>query len=197
MKTPFARRSIAKASLLAISFALMLSVLPSPRVRSDDTRLIPLADTRVEFRQDVLPILLKHCSDCHGTTKQKGGLRLDSLPALWKGGASGEVVLPGQSAESPLIHHVSALEDTPRMPPKGDLLTPVQIEVLRKWIDQETKETQAASLAAADTLPSLWSMSPLERANAPTHCSLRSSRTAPALTWRRSVIFLWARARPT
>ena len=31
------------------------------------------------FQKDILPILQKHCYDCHGADKQKGKLRLDTL----------------------------------------------------------------------------------------------------------------------
>src|SRR5687768_2012899 len=47
------------------------------------------------FRQDIRPILQKHCYDCHGTDKQKGDLNLQAFetlesiqeaPEIWKTG---------------------------------------------------------------------------------------------------------------
>ena len=35
------------------------------------------ATTAVDFARDVFPLLQKHCFECHGSEKQKGGLRLD------------------------------------------------------------------------------------------------------------------------
>jgi cytochrome c5 len=41
------------------------------------------------FEQRVRPVLAEHCDECHGETKQKGALRLDSRAGWAKGGESG------------------------------------------------------------------------------------------------------------
>ena len=45
------------------------------------------------FEQNVRPLLAENCYSCHGDKKQKGGLRLDSLEAILKGGESGPAVV--------------------------------------------------------------------------------------------------------
>ncbi|HEV8606212.1 MAG TPA: c-type cytochrome domain-containing protein, partial [Tepidisphaeraceae bacterium] len=35
------------------------------------------ADSRIDFDQQIRPILQRSCIKCHGPEKQKGGLRLD------------------------------------------------------------------------------------------------------------------------
>src|SRR3712207_1331069 len=52
------------------------------------------------FEKHVRPVLAEHCLSCHGPGKQRGGLRLDSAPALRKGSDSGLVVVPGHPERS-------------------------------------------------------------------------------------------------
>ncbi len=53
------------------------------------------------FEQNVRPLLAENCYSCHGDKKQKGGLRLDSLEAILKGGESGPAVVPGKPDGKP------------------------------------------------------------------------------------------------
>jgi hypothetical protein len=95
-------------------------------------RLPDPAAGRVDFVKDIQPILTRFCLECHGEKKQKGGLRLDSRTTALRDGA----ILPGRSADSPLIRRIAGLADEGRMPPKGAGLTRRQIALLRAWIDQ-------------------------------------------------------------
>ncbi len=58
------------------------------------------------FEQKVRPLLAENCYSCHGGKKQKGGLRLDSLEAILKGGESGPAVVPGKPGESLLVEAI-------------------------------------------------------------------------------------------
>ncbi len=102
----------------------------------DLSRLPPAATAPVEFARDIEPLFASHCVKCHGSEKQKSGLRLDRKAAALKGGDSGKVITPGRSAESSLIQLVAGLDPDKIMPPKGERLTPQQVAVLRAWIDQ-------------------------------------------------------------
>ena len=53
-----------------------------------------------------------------------------------KGGDLGPAILPGNSADSPLIHYVADLVPDLLMPSKGERLSAAQIGLLRAWIDQ-------------------------------------------------------------
>src|SRR5260370_36670038 len=55
------------------------------------------------FETKIRPVLVERCYECHGETKQKGGLRLDSRTALLKGGDSGPIVVPGKPNDSLII----------------------------------------------------------------------------------------------
>src|SRR5688572_17926547 len=88
----------------------------------------------VDFRRDVWPILETHCVECHGPKKQKSSLRVDSLPALLKGGDVGPAIVPRDATKSHLLERVASTDETERMPLERDPLSPVQIGVLRQWI---------------------------------------------------------------
>jgi len=96
--------------------------------------LVPLAQA-VEFDNNVRPLLELHCVKCHGSDKQKGGLRLDTLGQALKGGDSGTALAKGDPAKSLLLERISlAANHDDIMPPKGDPLKPAEIEILQKWI---------------------------------------------------------------
>ncbi len=102
----------------------------------------PAAKTGVTYAADIRPIFEKSCFKCHGPEKQKGKLRLDSLPAVLKGGEDGQILTPGKSAESLMVIAVARLGDEDdAMPPadKGEPLTKEQVALIRAWIDQGAK----------------------------------------------------------
>src|SRR3984885_2352728 len=94
------------------------------------------AGSPVDYARQVKPILTRHCVSCHGATKPKGGLRLDTAAAALLGGESGPVVLPGQGEKSPLVAAVRGDGETERMPLKRPPLAEAEIKLLKDWIDQ-------------------------------------------------------------
>jgi len=84
------------------------------------------------FERQIRPLLAEHCHACHGADQQKGGLRLDSRPALLAGGDSGPAVVPGQPEQSLLIEVVRYGGEI-KMPPKGRL-SPPQVAALVRWV---------------------------------------------------------------
>lgn len=141
--------------------ALALVLIAGPAVAAD---LPPPAGRRVEFDRDVRPILVKHCLACHGPDKQRGGLRLDRKADALKGGDDGAVIVPGKSADSPLVGLTAGLDPDRVMPPKGERLTAEQVGVLRAWIDQGAEWPGSASGDPRDW----WSLRPLRRPPLPT-----------------------------
>ncbi len=83
------------------------------------------------FEQEIRPLLIAHCLECHGSEKQKGGLRLDSREALLSGGESGNAFNQEDPSSSLLLKAIR-YEDL-EMPPKAPLEAR-QIEQLEKWI---------------------------------------------------------------
>ncbi len=116
----------------------------------------------VDYRQDVQPILVKHCYECHGPDVQKSGLRLDTVAAAKEGGYNGASITPGKSGESLLISAVTGVGDIPKMPPERPPLSAAEIAVLKAWIEQgapaPADDAPAAPKAAANKH---WSFQPL------------------------------------
>jgi mono/diheme cytochrome c family protein len=98
----------------------------------------------VAYAADIRPIFETSCIKCHGAQRHRGGLRLDSLEAALAGGEDGKVIVPGDSATSPLILAVAQVDPDTSMPPPRKSgpptkLPPEQIGLLRAWIDQGAK----------------------------------------------------------
>ena len=71
----------------------------------------------------------------------KAGLALDTYEAVLKGNLDGEIVTRGNHEESTLYVVITLdPDDSELMPPKGDPLTPEEIELFKKWIDEGAKE---------------------------------------------------------
>jgi cytochrome c553 len=124
------------------------------------------APSQVDFTRDIQPVFAKRCAACHGPQQQMNGLRLDDREAALKGGTSGAVIAPGNSAASKLIERVSSTKKGFLMPPVGPRLTETEIANLRAWIDQGAKwPTAAGSTGAA--LSTHWSFQPVRRPPVP------------------------------
>jgi mono/diheme cytochrome c family protein len=121
-------------------------------LRAADSPKLPAAVNRkVDYVADIQPLLSKTCYECHGSEKQKGGLRLDQKDAALKGGDTGPLLVAGKSADSLLIQVVSGTkEDIARMPKKRDPLSDEQIGILRAWIDQGANWPETAVTKSKD-----------------------------------------------
>ncbi len=83
----------------------------------------------------VQPILKDRCESCHGAEKSNGGLRLDTLEFLAKGGKHGPVVGAGDPSKSTLLARIDLPPETKEhMPPKGKpQLSEDELTVLEWW----------------------------------------------------------------
>jgi hypothetical protein len=104
--------------------------------QTDPATLPPPAKTKVNFTRDIEPILRERCQTCHGPSRQMGGLRLDNRTDALKGGESGPVIRPGNSAESKLIQLVAGVKKDAVMPVGLKRLTAEEVGMFRAWIDQ-------------------------------------------------------------
>src|SRR5215471_3664226 len=86
---------------------------------------------KVDFANDVMPILRQNCVPCHGPAQQSSGMRLDRKSVV----ISRRGVVPGSSDNSFLFHRISGTEYGLQMPPTGPL-RPEQIQIIKTWIDQ-------------------------------------------------------------
>jgi hypothetical protein len=125
--------------------------------------LPPPAAQRIDFATDIQPILARSCYSCHGPKKQSNGLRLDEKTGALRGGELGPDIIPGQSAQSPLVSYVAGLEPGMLMPPRGTRLTRDEIGLVRAWIDQGARWPDQVARAATEQEPVWWSLRPLVR----------------------------------
>ncbi len=122
----------------------------------------------VDFVRDVRPIFEKHCYSCHGESKQKSGLRLDIKSEAFKGGDGyGELVVPGDVDDSPLIELVSSDDEDSRMPPGDHPLSPAEIATLTRWVEQNAVWPDGVDLAVLEDRLDHWSFKPLAKAIVP------------------------------
>ena len=126
----FAERCFMRIWLPAVVCATLLSATVSP-----------LAAQNVDFNKDVRPILSNRCLACHGPdeARQEAGLRLDLQEIATKVLESGQAaIVPGKPAESEVLARISSTDESVRMPPPhfGKPLTPAEIKILERWIQQ-------------------------------------------------------------
>jgi ankyrin repeat protein/mono/diheme cytochrome c family protein len=115
---------------------------------------MPKRVQKVDFAQQIKPLLERSCVVCHSGEKPRGLFRIDGRDAILKGGASGEeAIVPGHSEKSPLIDCVSGKVPESEMPPKAKrqrfpALTTDEIALLRAWIDQGAEWPKGVLLAS-------------------------------------------------
>ena len=113
----------------------------------------------IDFANHVLPILEDRCFSCHQepyekngrTIQPKAGLALNTYELVMKGNLDNTVVTAGDVADS-YLHEVLTLDedDDMFMPPKGGPLTPDQIDIIKRWIE-EGATAKATGGGSSDT----------------------------------------------
>jgi len=95
-------------------------------------------EARLDFGRDIRPILSDNCFFCHGPDEKKReeDLRLDLKEEAFRDLGGYFALVPGKSTESELYLRIADSDDP--MPPddSGKALTPEEVELIRRWIDQ-------------------------------------------------------------
>jgi len=97
----------------------------------------------VDYATEIAPILKSKCVSCHGPDVQSGGLRLDSIAAVRKGGAHGSLFTAGKGADSLIMQRILGKGGGPRMPMGFAPLTPEATAKIQAWIDQGALANEA------------------------------------------------------
>jgi len=115
---------------------LILSLLFAPAVAAfaqGDKAKQPAAAKLVDFSHHVVPVLKKHCAECHGGEKSEGGFSINTRGLV----LDDKHVVPGKAESSRLVELITSRDADDQMPPKEKpRLSAAEIEVLRRWIDQ-------------------------------------------------------------
>ena len=119
----------------------------------------PAQPTRAQldfFESKVRPVLIQHCYKCHSATaeKLKGGLRLDSIDAILKGGDSGPALVPGNPDKSLLVEAVRYEDEDTAMPPKGRLPDTVVADLVA-WVKMGAPDPRVPTAVPASKLTGL------------------------------------------
>ena len=97
---------------------------------------------------DIEPLMLLHCTVCHGVRRQEAGLDLRTRQSMLKGGKSGPAMVPGNPDESLLLQRARAGE----MPPKKReveagvrQMSQGELDLLTQWIAQGAPASRSAA----------------------------------------------------
>ena len=88
---------------------------------------LPLAAATVEYEKQLLPLLKDNCLPCHNKTTTKGGLNMETVELMLKGGDNGPGLVRGDGAKS-LLYQAAAGEWDSEMPPKNNKVSAVPIK---------------------------------------------------------------------
>jgi hypothetical protein len=131
-------------AVLALTRALPVGTASGKPAAAEQTPPVPMPQKvgKIDFAQQIKPLLERSCVACHSGEKPRSLFRLDGPDAILKGGASGAAaIVPGHSEKSPLIDYVSGKSPDSEMPPRAvrerfPALTTDEVALLRAWIDQ-------------------------------------------------------------
>jgi len=109
--------------------------LPAPLRRAPEK---PFEFPDSFYARHIYPVLDANCVGCHGRSKVKGNLRLDTYDRLMRGGEDGAVIIPGIPERSTLLKRITLPKDDKKfMPSEGKPpLTPDEIAWIKAWIQQ-------------------------------------------------------------
>ncbi len=134
------RNKILSLTILAGLFAFVLTLNYGAQVAG--------AQAKVDFARDIQPILQTSCAPCHFGDKPKADLHFGNKTLALK------QIIPGNSHDSRLVHRLLGLNGEKRMPLGREALTPAQIELIKRWIDEGAVWPEAASTAT--TIQKHW-----------------------------------------
>ncbi|MEK6260968.1 MAG: c-type cytochrome domain-containing protein, partial [Planctomycetota bacterium] len=163
--------------LSAVRFAAVCCLawgIGSPLLAAD----APSPEQLEFFEKQVRPLLVEHCSECHGAKKSEAGLRLDTKRGFAKGSDTGPIVVAGNVDASRLMKVLSYREGDTQMPPKGKL-SDEKIAVFKKWLELGSPwPDEAAGAADGSSAKNHWAFQPVKRPSIPevrsAECGVRS-----------------------
>ena len=86
------------------------------------------------YQDHVLPILKKHCLNCHNADEAEADLDLSTLKTLQAGSSGGKVLVAGSPSKSSLFLAVNHDESVAAMPPESPKIPAAQIKLMSDWI---------------------------------------------------------------
>ncbi len=133
------------------------------------------------FEKQVRPLLIEHCSACHGPKKSEAGLRLDTKRGFTKGSDTGPIVVAGNVDGSLLMKVLSYRDGETQMPPKGKL-SDEKLGIIRKWLELGSPwPDETTGAGGGSSAKDHWAFQPVKRPAIPeTRNSERGTRSDEA-----------------
>jgi hypothetical protein len=136
--------------VLAVGGIFLTSSLPSAQTATAEQE--PSREGLEFFEKKIRPALADNCYACHSekSRKPQGGLLLDSIEAMLKGGASGQpAIVPGDVEKSLLIKAIRYADAKLQMPMGGKLPDQV-IKDFEQWVKMGAPAPRASATAASN-----------------------------------------------
>jgi len=176
------------AALFALSVFLSIAA-ESNRAAAAEIATKPIGGTgKVSFNREIRPILSEACFRCHGPDRhaRQAELRLDTRAGAVQQTDGRAAIVPGNTKLSEMVKRITSTDPEQRMPPPSadHQLTPAQIALLTRWIEQ-----------GAEYQPHWSFLPPLSAAPPPPNLQIFAKlspdakvREATCRKWTRSVI---------
>jgi mono/diheme cytochrome c family protein len=127
MQSVSLRKSVAILGIVICGTLPAMSIAAEPAAAGAVATLPALDEAGAKvFNDQIAPLLVRYCLECHGPGDPHGGLDLSSREKALAGGDSGAAIVAGKPGESLLIER---LRDG-SMPPEGKTPRPTPTEPL-------------------------------------------------------------------
>ena len=132
--------------LIAAAAALAIAAVAGVEITTSSTAFCApqTSQTKMSFRDDVVPIFKGRCESCHqpgGEGAQKSGLDLTSYAGVMKGTKFGPMVIPGDPESSNLMLLLDWRASAElRMPHGKKQLSSCDRNDIRAWIREGAKD---------------------------------------------------------
>jgi hypothetical protein len=127
-----------KRLTLGIAVLLVFNVADAVHTQDVPTPEKTESVSEISFRRDVWPIVRRHCRGCHSRTKTEGGLSMDTVADMLKGGETGPLFDVKKPDAGRLLEMISG--DQPEMPKGQPALSQAKVDVFRRWLKAGAKD---------------------------------------------------------
>ncbi|MGV2335460.1 MAG UNVERIFIED_CONTAM: hypothetical protein LVR18_15565 [Planctomycetaceae bacterium] len=138
--------------ITALAFGIVTAISGSGRSAAN-------AEEPLQFNRDVRPILSALCFQCHGFDQKtrEAGLRLDTREGALAEHDGRAAIRPKEPEASELLRRITSNDPEVVMPPPETKksITPVQQEILRRWIAEGASYQQHWAFEAPQQSPPL------------------------------------------
>lgn len=122
----------------SLLLSLLALVSSAGNLLADESPAPDTGKSELSFRRDVWPVVKRHCRGCHTRSKAEGGLSMDTVADMLKGGESGPLFDVKEPDAALLLDMITG--DEPEMPKGQPALSAAKIDVFRRWLQAGAKD---------------------------------------------------------